>query len=80
MNKWISVDDAIPPEGDYVLVSLDEWIGISRFIDGEWDTGEHRRIPIFTKSERTRSSANPIYWMPLPKPPEENGSKPSPHS
>jgi hypothetical protein len=69
--KWIFVDDDMPPEGEYVLVKSgeDSPVGISRFIDGEWDVGGGRARPVFTKKERFMTSASVVYWMPLPLPP-----------
>lgn len=63
--KWVFVDDGMPQEGEYVFVRIDEWIGISRFIGGEWDTGKARKLPIFKKNERSRSGASPQYWAHL---------------
>jgi hypothetical protein len=42
--QWIFVGDQMPPEGEYVLVSFSEYIGISRFIDNEWDIGKRVEI------------------------------------
>lgn len=60
--NWIFVNDAMPPEGEYVFVRIDDWIGISRFIDEEWDRGLALKLPVFKKNERSRSGANPNYW------------------
>jgi len=69
-QEWIFVDDHMPKEGEYVLCKSgeDSPIGISRFIDGEWDTGKSGKRPVFSKTERFLTSANVVYWMPLPKP------------
>lgn len=66
--EWIFVDNKMPDEGDYVLVKSgeDSPVGISRFINGEWDTGNGFKRPVFTKKERLLSSASVVYWMPLP--------------
>jgi hypothetical protein len=69
--QWIFVGDQMPPEGEYVLVSFSEYIGISRFIDNEWDIGKGWKLPIFNKSEKMATRASPTHWMTLPKPPKE---------
>lgn len=71
-NGWIFVDDAMPPEGEYVLAisGEDSPIGICRLKDGEWETYPDRKRPIFTKTEMFWTSASVVYWMPLPKQPE----------
>ena len=71
-HGWTFVDDGMPNEGEYVLAITGERdpIGITRFIDGEWDTGIICRRPVYTKTERFYTSASVVYWMPLPKLPE----------
>ena len=65
---WIEVrGDCMPAEGEYVLTLCDGYLGISRLVDGEWDTGEFRRRPMFTKSERIMSKLDAQFWMPLPE-------------
>ena len=69
-NGWIFVDDQMPNDGEFVLAisGEDSPIGITRFIDGEW---EGRRL--FTKTERlSTTTASVVYWMPLPKQPERS--------
>jgi hypothetical protein len=72
--EWTFIDNEMPNEGEYVLVTSGENspIGISRFIDGEWDTGVGHKRPVFTKTERFLTSASIVYWMPLPKQPERS--------
>ena len=68
MTEWINLDHQLPPEGEYVLVrTSEECIGITRLIDGEWDTGERRKRVVFSKTERFFTSANGGWWMPLPE-------------
>lgn len=66
--KWIFVDDGMPPEGEYVLTKSgdDSPIGITRFIDGEWECIGRKRF-IFKKNEKFLTSASVVYWMPLPE-------------
>jgi hypothetical protein len=70
--QWIYIENQVPTEGQYVLVKcdIDSPVGISRVIDGEWDTGNGRRRPVFTNTERFMTSASINYWMPLPYQPE----------
>ena len=68
--EWIDTDSAMPNHWEYVLISADGFIGISRIIDDEWDTGDFRRRPMFTKSNRIMSKLDAQYWMPLPNLPE----------
>lgn len=77
MSEWIFVGDEMPLEGEYVLTKSgeDSPIGITRFIDGEWDTGNGHKRPIFTKKERFMTSADVVYWMPLPDKPAESSKK-----
>jgi len=67
-SNWIFIDDQMPPEGEYVLVKAgeDSPIGISRFIDGEWDTGAGFKRPAYTKKQRFMTSAPAVFWMSLP--------------
>jgi hypothetical protein len=62
---WICIDDKMPPEGEYVFIRVNDFIGISRLKQGEWDCGMARKLPLFKKYERSRSAANPQYWSPL---------------
>lgn len=72
MTEWIKCSDRPPDEGDYVYIYVDGYIGISRFIEGEWDTGEFRRRPMFNKTQRIMSKLEASHWMPLHKPPVED--------
>lgn len=69
MSEWIFVDNQMPPDGEYILATSgeDSPIGITRFIDGEWDTGNRHKRPVFDKKERYMTSASVVYWMPLPE-------------
>lgn len=68
--EWIEITgDSMPPVNEYVLIFSDGYIGISRLIDDEWDTGDFRRRPMFSKTERSMSKLDAEYWMPLPNPP-----------
>ncbi len=71
--EWIFIDDQMPPEGEYVLVKSgeDSPIGITRFINGEWDIGNGHKRPVFTTTERYLTSASVVFWMPLPECPKE---------
>lgn len=68
--EWIDVCDSMPNEHEYVLIWCDDYIGISRYIDDEWDTGDFRRRPMFNKTSRIMSKIEAQYWMPLPEPPQ----------
>lgn len=68
--KWISVEDQLPPEGEYVLIKYgpdDSAISISRLVDGEFDSDQRGARVSFRKKERfcTRSKWCE-YWMYLP--------------
>jgi hypothetical protein len=65
--EWISVEDRVPKENEYVIIHIDGYIGISRFMDGEWDVGGGRRRPMFNKSERITSKLEATHWMPMPE-------------
>lgn len=67
--KWtfINCADDLPKENEYVLIYCDGYIGISRLIDGEWDTGDFRKRPMFKKNERIMSKLDAQYWTSLPE-------------
>jgi hypothetical protein len=70
--NWKNVSvDGYPPNGTFVLIAYEFGIGIAQFVDDDWDTvGANRKHYIFTDKGKVYSSASPLYWMPLPKPPE----------
>jgi len=71
MDEWIDVDKQYPPEGEYVLIWVDGYVGISRYIDGDWECGSFSRRPMFKKDDSKRSKLDAELWMPLPEPPKE---------
>lgn len=73
-HGWIFVDDAMPPEGEFVLAICgeDSPIGIARIVDDEWETGPTRKRPVYDKRKKYWTGASVAYWMPLPPLPERN--------
>ena len=72
MNKWISVDDYLPPlkddrMSDMVLVFKN---------DGKYDLGfatDTNRLKVeMLTSSWGEFPAQPVYWMPLPDAPQES--------
>lgn len=70
-HQWIFIDDGIPPEGEYVLAKSgeDSPLGITRFINGEWEIGSSGKRIVYTKNERLYTSASAVFWMRLPEKP-----------
>lgn len=73
MNQWIFVDDRMPEEDEYILACSGEYspVFITRFHDGEWDTGANGKRPCYHDNVMYKTGADPVYWMPMPKPPGE---------
>lgn len=67
--NWINVADQMPPEGEYVLVADADTVGISRMLDGQWDTGKRWKRPVFSKTQLFLTRAESNWWMPLPQSP-----------
>lgn len=69
--EWISIEDAMPPEEEFILVKSGcqtySMVGISRCINGIWDTIGHVKREAFYKGRRYFTMAPPAFWMPLPK-------------
>lgn len=66
-ERWISVEDELPEEGDMVLVALKNRImtitTTSYCVDGEWyDYGN-------------KIHGGVTHWMPLPNPPKKGGER-----
>jgi hypothetical protein len=61
LPRWISVEERLPEEGDYCLVSLEDSLGIA------WWHNEP--TPKFIH-EDIDNSWTPTHWMKLPEPPE----------
>lgn len=68
MSEWIFIDDEQPPSGEYILGKSgdDSPVFITRFHEGEWDTGANGKRPCYTKTEMFKTSASVVFWMPLP--------------
>jgi len=63
--EWIDVNDRLPERAERVLVAVGYMhvcVGIRGTSDGEWYNDYFPGIAI-----------NPTHWMPLPKPPKEQG-------
>ena len=64
MSSWISVEEALPPYGKWVLVAVEDYVrsheGYRSHTD---DKGEHW------------SSGGVTHWMPLPELPQKQGVK-----
>jgi hypothetical protein len=69
--EWVRAPDKMPPEGEYVMICIEGYVGISRYIDGEWDVGNHNRRPMYRRELKISSKLDAEYWMPLPIPPTE---------
>jgi hypothetical protein len=71
MMEWKKIEsgDDLPPEREYVLTCQDGQIGISRFIDDEWEVDNFKRRT-YTKDQKYYRSVDAQYWMELPKAPE----------
>lgn len=72
MNKWISVEDRLPDNDDYVLC----WYEY-RIIGGTHDGEKARRYGIgdyfkrWTIEDGGRRNVKVVAWQPLPAPPKE---------
>lgn len=71
-NPWILSDDEMPQEGEYILGCAGEEcpVFITRWIDGEWDTGANHRRPCYIGDRMYKTNVAAYYWMPLPKSPQ----------
>lgn len=65
MPEWISVKDRLPEEDRKVLVWADNRFSIAEIYDKDMLTGE----PVWSY---TGIGCDPLYWMPLPEPPDED--------
>ena len=68
-GQWISADDHLPEEGDFVLV----WYEYFRYGDYNrmWQTyGIGYQYKGFWSGDVQGERAKCLYWMPLPKPPK----------
>jgi hypothetical protein len=66
--NWLYIDttDTLPPEGEYVLCMFDDdFVGISAFVDGEWEISGVKRRPIYKGTEKKFTSCDPQYWKKL---------------
>lgn len=57
MINWISVKDRLPEHGDAVLVCALSSLNFEKFV---------------CLSQYDKTKERILYWMPLPKPPEDN--------
>ena len=70
VQEWISVDDRLPEEGEYVLCVLKGFnyggkIQVCKFVPAD----KFKDKPYFEHFRNGFSSVT--HWMPLPKPPKE---------
>lgn len=63
--EWVSVKDRLPPEYEDVLVYRDGSYGIADMFEGYC---EETNGAVWSYT----GIGDPLYWMPLPKPPKEN--------
>lgn len=62
--RWISVEDELPKEGDYVLICNNRGLMTTSLYEGkEWVISE------------TFLAVNVTHWMPMPQPPKEGGNQ-----
>lgn len=61
--EWISVDDKLPPDLDEKVLIAYEWTGRS----GE----KYREIALDSFKTMRFLGNKPLFWMPVPEPPEE---------
>ena len=69
MSEWVFTGDKMPKEGRYVLGKSDEDspVSITRFIDGDWDTGANQKRPCYKGNEMYKTSASVVWWVDLPE-------------
>ena len=62
VNRWISVDNGLPPKSCDVLVcDFDDYVGVGFFDGAKWNI------------DGFEMSTPPVsHWQPLPKPPERS--------
>jgi hypothetical protein len=83
MSNWISVNDRLPPDYVWVLVSVVDSINpkyrfvpsVGKLVDGKWSTKESDEF--FNSNERLYSKdyesvfrVKVTHWMPLPEAPK----------
>lgn len=77
--EWISTSEQLPPKGEWVLVTTDNWQkpceimcyqGV-RVIENECDKGYDRYFPSWTSGHGDIQSKHPTHWMKLPDTPKE---------
>lgn len=66
MIKWHEMRNSFPPEGEFILVSNGDWIGITCMKEDDWDFNGNEKIQVFTKKEKLRAKDDFHYWAPLP--------------
>ena len=68
VNRWISVEDALPEENEYVLALVKRAhksrVILSVLINGAW------KIGVNDCSDGFNAVGKITYWMPVPEPPE----------
>ncbi len=76
---WTYVDDAYPPTNEYVLVSIDGYVGIAKLVDDEWEWGLSRHLPLYKGKDKIKSKLAPLYWKTIQYPDEKDNDpcKPS---
>lgn len=62
VNRWVSINDRLPPKGRDVLVcDFDDYAGVGFFDGAKWNI------------DGFEMSTPPVsHWQPLPKPPEKS--------
>lgn len=71
MSEWINCSDALPEEGVYVLVAMNEIVFVETHF---WENDCITDSPAwFSANEGTEVSpiGNFTHWMPLPQPPTD---------
>lgn len=60
MSEWVSIDDKLPANGDYVLAFDGDSMCVAFVCDGEFNSWDDRV-----------SWSDITHWMPLPEQPEQ---------
>ena len=75
-SKWINIEDKLPNDSGFVLVTNGKWISVAYFED--IDVAEHEIFDVLVKAKDylyenlEEIRGNVTHWMPLPEPPKEN--------